>query len=67
MLASSKGAIIKVRRKDKRKRSIISTNNYRPTFLKEDVVKAESKDKESIILVIVKKKKVKAVPYTGLI
>ena len=41
----------------------MSTNNDQPTSLKEDEVEVESRDKESVALIIVKKgKKVKVAP-----
>ena len=56
-------ATAKIKRREKKKRSNISINNYRPTYLKENKVKTENKDKESVALIIIKKrKKVKVAP-----
>ena len=54
-LASSEGATAKARGGEKRKRSNISTDNDRPTYLEEDEAEAEGKDKESVALIIIKK------------
>ena len=54
-LASSEGAIAKARGGEKRKRSNISTDNNRPTFLEENEAEAEGRDKESVALIIVEK------------
>ena len=58
-----KGATAKARGGEKRKRGNIGTDNGRPTYLEEDEVEAEGKDKESVALIIVEKgKKVKVAP-----
>ena len=63
MLAFLKRATAKTRREEKRKRSNISADNNRPTYLEEDEAEAEVRDKKSVALIIIKKgKKVKVAP-----
>ena len=50
-------ATAKARGRVKRKYSDISTDNGRPTSLEEDEAEAESRDKESVALIIVEKGK----------
>ena len=45
----------KAREGEKRKRSNISADNNRPTYLEEDEAEAEVRDKKSVALIIIKK------------